>query len=105
VVGAAGYLTLAGLFAMGLGAILRNTAAGIAGFTAIMFVIPPLITILPSSVSNSITPYLPSNAGEAMMEIGHHANMLSPAGGLAVLAAWVVATIVAGAVLLTRRDV
>jgi hypothetical protein len=105
VLGAAGYLTLAGLFAMGLGAILRNTAAGIAGFAAIMFVIPPLITILPSSVSNSITPYLPSNAGEAMMEIGHHANMLSPAGGLAVLAAWVVATIVAGAVLLNSRDV
>jgi len=105
VFGAAGYLTLVGLFAMGLGAILRNTAAGIAGFAAIMFVIPPLITILPSSVSDAITPYMPSNAGEAMMEIGHHANMLSSAGGLAVLAAWVVATIVAGAVLLTRRDV
>ena len=105
VLGAAGYLTLTGLFAMGLGAILRNTAAGIAAFAAIMFVIPPLITILPSSIADSITPYLPSNAGEAMMEIGHHAHTLSPGAGLAVLAAWVVAVIAVGAVLLDRRDV
>jgi len=105
VLGAAGYLTLVGLFAMGLGAILRNTAAGIATFAAIMFVIPPLITILPSSIADSITPYLPSNAGEAMMEIGHHANTLSPGAGLAVLAAEVVAVIAAAALLLNRRDV
>lgn len=105
VLGAAGYLTLVGLFAMGLGAILRNTAAGIASFAAIMFVIPPLITILPSSIADSITPYLPSNAGEAMMEIGHHANTLSPGAGLAVLAAEVVAVIAAAALLLNRRDV
>jgi hypothetical protein len=105
VLGAAGYLTLVGLFAMGLGAILRNTAAGIASFAAIMFVIPPLITILPASIADSITPYLPSNAGEAMMEIGHHANTLSPGAGLAVLAAEVVAVIAAAALLLNRRDV
>jgi hypothetical protein len=105
VVGAAGYLTLVGLFAMGLGAILRNTAAGIAAFAGIMFVIPPLISILPSSVANSIDPYLPSNAGQAMMQIGHHANTLSPGAGLAVFAGYVVALIAAAAVLLVRRDV
>jgi hypothetical protein len=63
------YLTLVGLFAMGLGAIMRDTAAGIASFAGIMFVVPPLISILPSSITNSIDPYLPSNAGEAMMKI------------------------------------
>jgi ABC-2 type transport system permease protein len=105
VLGAAGYMTLVGLFAMGLGAILRNTAAGIAAFTGIMFVIPPLITILPSSIANSIDPYLPSNAGEAMMKIGHHANTLSPTAGLAVFAAYVAVAIGAAAVLLVRRDV
>jgi hypothetical protein len=105
VLGAAGYLTLVGLFAMGLGAIMRNTAAGIASFAAIMFVIPPLITILPSSIANSIDPYLPSNAGQAMMEIGHHANTLSPGAGLAVFAGYVAVTIGAAAILLVRRDV
>jgi ABC-2 type transport system permease protein len=105
VLGAAGYLTLVGLFAMGLGAVMRNTAAGIATFAGIMFVVPPLISILPSSVANSIDPYLPSNAGQAMMQIGHHANTLSPVAGFAVFAGYVVVVIVAAAVLLVRRDV
>lgn len=105
VLGSALYLTLTGLFAMGLGAITRNTAAGIASFAGIMFVLPPLVTILPSSVSDSIVPYLPSNAGQAMMEIGHHANTLSPGAGLAVFVGYVVLVIAAAAVLLVRRDV
>jgi ABC-2 type transport system permease protein len=105
VLGAGVYLTLAGLFAMGLGAIMRSTAAGIATFAGIMFVLPPLITILPSSISNSITPYLPSEAGQAIMQIGHHANSLSPGAGAAVFAGYVVAVIAAAAVLLVRRDV
>ena len=105
VIGAAGYLTLVGLFAMGLGAIMRNTAAGIATFAGIMFVVPPLISILPTSLANSIDPYLPSNAGGAMLQIGHHANTLSPGAGLAVFAAYVAVVIGAAAVLLVRRDV
>lgn len=105
VIGAAGYLTLVGLFAMGLGAILRSTAAGIATFAGIMYVVPPLISILPTSVANSIDPYLPSNAGQAMMEIGTHANTLSQGAGLAVLAGYVAVVIAAAAVLLVRRDV
>jgi len=105
VIGAAGYLTLTGLLAMGLGAILRSTAGGIATFAGVMFVIPPLVEILPSSVANSIAPYLPSNAGDAMMQIGHHANSLSPGAGLAVLAGYVALVIAAAAMLLVKRDV
>lgn len=105
VLGAAGYLTLVGLFAMGLGAIMRNTAAGIATFAGIMFVVGPLISILPASIANSIEPYLPSSAGQAMMQVGHHAHSLSPGAGLAVFAAWVAVTLAAAAILLVRRDV
>jgi ABC-type transport system involved in multi-copper enzyme maturation permease subunit len=105
VIGAAGYLTLVGLFAMGLGAILRSTAAGIATFAGIMYVVPPLISILPSSVANSIDPYLPSNAGQAMMQISHHAHTLSQGAGLAVFAGYTAAAIAAAAVLLVKRDV
>jgi ABC-2 type transport system permease protein len=105
VLGAAGFLTLVGLFAMGLGAITRNTAAGIASFAGIMFVAPPLISLLPSSIANSIYPYLPSNAGEAMMQIGHHAYTLSPGAGLAVFAAYVAVVIATAALLLVKRDV
>ena len=105
VLGAGVFLMLAGLFAMGLGAIMRNTAAGIASFAGIMFVLPPLVTILPSSISSSITPYLPSDAGDAMMQIGQHAHTLSPGAGAAVLAGYAAAAIAAAAILLVRRDV
>jgi ABC-2 type transport system permease protein len=95
-----------GAVALVLSAILRNTAAGIASFAGIMFVIPPFVSILPSSLADSIDPYLPSNAGEAMMRIGNHAHTLSPGAGLAVFAGYVAVTIAAAAaVLLVRRDV
>ncbi len=105
ILGAAGYLTLVGLFAMGLGAILRSAAAGVATFAGIMYVLPVLVEILPSSVANSINPYLPSSAGQAMMQISHHGHTLSPGAGLAVFAGYAAATLAAAAVLLVRRDV
>jgi ABC-type transport system involved in multi-copper enzyme maturation permease subunit len=105
VLGSALYLTLVGLFGLGLGAILRNTAAGIASFAAIMFVIPPLVSILPASTANAIDPYLPSNAGSAIMKIGHQAHTLSPWVGLAVFAGYAALSIGVAAVLLRRRDV
>ncbi|MDX6641667.1 MAG: type transport system permease protein [Solirubrobacteraceae bacterium] len=105
VLGSALYLTLAGLLGLGLGAILRNTAAGIATFAAIMFVIPPLVSILPASTANAIDPYLPSNAGSAIMKLGHQAHSLSPWVGLAVFAGYAALTIAVAAVRLRRRDV
>jgi ABC-2 type transport system permease protein len=105
VLGSALYLTLVGLFGLGLGAILRNTAAGIASFAGIMFVIPPLVSILPASTANAINPYLPSNAGSAIMKLGHQAHMLSPWVGLAVFAGYAALSIAVAAVLLRRRDV
>ena len=50
VIGAALYLTVVGLFGLGLGAIVRNTAGGIATFAGIMFVLPPLMNVLPTEL-------------------------------------------------------
>jgi ABC-2 type transport system permease protein len=105
VLGSAIYLTLVGLLGLGLGAILRNTAAGIATFAAIMFVIPPLVSILPASTANAIDPYLPSNAGSAIMKLGHQAHSLAPWVGLAVFAGYAAFSIAVAALALRRRDV
>ena len=61
--GAALFLTVMGLFGLGLGAIFRSTAGAIAALAAIVFVLPPIVGLLPTSVANSIEPYLPSSAG------------------------------------------
>jgi ABC-type transport system involved in multi-copper enzyme maturation permease subunit len=105
VIGGALYLTLSGLFALGLGAVLRNTAAGISAFVGVLFVIPPLMNLLPSSWNNAISPYLPSNAGKAILQLGHPANILGPWTGLALFAGYTAAALAIAAVLLKRRDV
>jgi ABC-2 type transport system permease protein len=105
VIGGALYLTLAGLFGFGLGAILRNTAGGISAFAAILFVLPPLMNVLPSSWNHAISPYLPSNAGRAIMQTGNPAHTLSPWTGLGLFAAYTAIAIAIAAVQLRRRDV
>jgi ABC-2 type transport system permease protein len=105
VLGGALYLTLVGLFGLGLGFLLRNTAAGIGAFAAILFVIPPILNVLPTSWDDAISPYLPSNAGQAIMQFGASAHMLGPWTGLGLFTAYTAAAIAGGAVLLRRRDV
>jgi ABC-2 type transport system permease protein len=66
VIGAALYVTVAGMIGVALGALLRNTAAGISTFVGVFFVVPPLTQLLPSSFRNHAVQYLPSNAGSAI---------------------------------------
>ena len=103
-VGGALYLTVIGIFALSLGAITRNTAGGIAVFAGIMFVIPPLMNILPTSWNNAISPYLPSNAGRAVFSLTHGSDSLAPWPGFALFVGYTALAIAASAVLLARRD-
>jgi hypothetical protein len=105
VFGATLYVTVAGLLGVALGTLFRNTAAGIATFAAVFFVIPPLAGLLPSSVSNHLAPYLPSNAGEALW--GGAANVhnaLSPWTGFALLCGYAAVLIAAATWRLRRSD-
>jgi ABC-2 type transport system permease protein len=104
VIGAALYLTAIAVMTLGLGAIVRNTAGGIATFAAIFFVLPPLMDVLPSSWNDAISPYLPGNAGRAILSITHDANTLSPWAGFAVLCGYALLALAIAAVLLVRRD-
>jgi ABC-2 type transport system permease protein len=102
--GAALYLTVMGVFGLGLGAIVRNTAGGIATLAGIVFVLPPILGLLPSSISNSVDPYLPSNAGGAIWTINPDPNTLAPWAGFAVFCAYAAAALLVAAVLMRRRD-
>src|SRR5205807_4197117 len=84
VIGGAVYLMLVGTFALAIGAIVRNTAGGIATFAAIFFVIPPLMNVLPASWNHAVSPYLPSEAGRSIFSLTHDAHSLAPGPGLAL---------------------
>ena len=105
VIGAALYLTVAGLIGMSIGALLRNSAAGISTFVGVFFVVPPLAGLLPSSISNHLVQYFPSNAGEAVYGGARGVtNALSPWAGFAVLCVYAAVLIAASAWRLRRTD-
>ena len=105
VIGAALYVTVAGLIGVALGALLRHTAAGITTFAAVFFVIPLLATLLPASISDHLTQYLPSNAGGVIWGgAAFVPNALSPWTGFALLCGYAAVLIGAGAWRLRRWD-
>jgi ABC-type transport system involved in multi-copper enzyme maturation permease subunit len=103
-VGAAVYLTGAGLIGLAVGVLLRNTAGAITLVVGTLFVVPGLIQLLPSSWNDAIGPYLPSNAANAVMTVQTAGDSLSPGSGLAVFAGYVVVLLAGAAVMLKRRD-
>jgi ABC-2 type transport system permease protein len=98
------FLTAMGLFGLALGAIIRSTAGGIAALAGIVFVLPPIIGLLPTSVSNSVDPYLPSNAGGAIWTVTPDPGTLAPWAGFGIFCAYVVVAMAIAATLLVRRD-
>ena len=103
-VGGALYVTGVGIFALAIGAIIRNTAGGIALFAGIFFVIPPLMNILPLSWNNAISKWLPSEAGRQLFALHRDPSRLAQWPSGALFLGYCVLAIAIAAVLLRRRD-
>jgi ABC-2 type transport system permease protein len=106
VIGSALFLTVLGVMTTGMGAQVRSSAGGIAMFVGVLLIARLLVKFLPSSIADSVVAYLPSSAGttvatHTLFEDAHH---LSPWGGLAVFCGYAALAVVAGAVVLMRRD-
>jgi hypothetical protein len=103
-VGGALYVMGVGIFALAIGAIVRNTAGGIALFVGIFFVIPPLMNIFPLNWNNAISKWLPSEAGRQLFAFHRDPSRFAqwPSGG--IFLGYCVLAIVIAAVLLRRRD-
>jgi ABC-type transport system involved in multi-copper enzyme maturation permease subunit len=104
VIGGALYVTLVGIFALGIGALVRNTAGGIATFAGIFFVIPPLMNVLPASWNDAISKYLPSEAGRQLFSLTQGAHSLSPLWGGLLMLGYCAVTVAGAAILFVRRD-
>lgn len=102
--GTAGYLTAIAVLAVALGFLLRSTAGGISLAFGLLLVVPPLGFLLPSSWQDHLLPYLPSSAGAAVSTVAPQPDLLSPAAGALVLAAWALVPLAGAAVALRRRD-
>jgi ABC-2 type transport system permease protein len=103
--GASLYLTVTAFIGLGLGALLRRTAAGLSVLAAVFFVLPISAAYLPHQISG-FGPYLPSNAGGAIWGAGKifGGHQLGPWTGFAVLCGYAVVLAGLAAWQLRRRD-
>jgi ABC-2 type transport system permease protein len=104
VIGGGLYLAVIGLVAVALGALIRNTAGGIAVIVALIFVLPLVSNALPNSWQNSVQKYWPTLAGEQISTVVRTAHTLSPWAGLADFVVFAAIVLAVAFVLLLRRD-
>lgn len=104
VIGAAMYVTVIALLGLGLGALLRSTAAATSALFGVLFVPPVLSEAFPRSWHEAIQRWAPMNAGSRILFVHHASNAVGPWTGLAVLTSCSFAALATSAWLLTRRD-
>lgn len=98
------YLTGIGLLGVAFGWLIRHTAGAIAALVALVMVVPALAGALPESWIPHVVPYLPSNAGQALITVRSAPLSLAPWAGFAWFCGYVVVALAAAAVVLKRRD-
>lgn len=104
-VGAGLYLTVIGLFSLGIGLLIRHTAGAIFAAIGVVFVLQFFTAFLPGTWGKYIDAYLPAQAGRVIMTAHAPAGqLLSAWEGFGVLCLWTAVVLVVGAYLLRRRD-
>lgn len=104
VAGAGLNLTGITLLAFGLGALLRHAAAALSTLFGVLFALPALSDLLPTSWRNHVINYLPLNAGSQIFVTVPAHGALSPWHGLLVLCCYPLVVLVLAFVLVERRD-
>ena len=103
--GGALYLALVSVFALGVGAILRSSAGGIAAALGILLLLPIALLMIPAEWAADVMPYLVSNAGLGIFGLNAFGPPLAEVWqNLLVVLGWVAVSLVGAAVLLKRRD-
>ena len=99
------YLTVLGLLALAVGALIRHTAGAISTIIGVVLVLPILSGLLPGNWGAHINAYLPQQAGSLISHARQQpGDLLSPWQGFGVLCIWTAALLAIGIYLLKRRD-
>jgi ABC-2 type transport system permease protein len=104
VIGGGLFLAVCGLFALGIGSILRHTAGAIAASIGLLFVLPIIWNALPQSWQNDGGKFLPSTAGMYVWRVRAQPYMYGHWTEFLIFAGYAAALLVIGYVLFKRRD-
>ncbi|RZU52360.1 ABC-type transport system involved in multi-copper enzyme maturation permease subunit [Krasilnikovia cinnamomea] len=105
VLGSAWFLTVVGLLGLGLGTLLRNTAAGISALFGLLFAPQLVLGLLPESVADAVYRYLPTPAGAAVTAVRQDPDTLGPWTGFGLFCLYTAVVLGLAAWRLRRRDV
>jgi ABC-2 type transport system permease protein len=98
------YLAMLGLFALAIGQLIRHTAGALTTVIALVLVLVPLAGLLPGSIGKHVSAYLPTNAGQQIMQIFPKDQILTAWQGFGVFALWTAALLALASWLLVTRD-
>jgi ABC-2 type transport system permease protein len=104
VIGAGLYLAVLGLLGIAIGVLLRHAAAAIGSIVAILLVLPGIAAALPTSWSNPIEQWWPTNAGTQVAVISRDSHTLAAWTGFGVMAAFTAVVLAGAFLLIERRD-
>jgi ABC-2 type transport system permease protein len=103
--GGALYLAMVSVFALGIGAILRSSAGGIAAALGAILLLPIAFIMIPAQWALDVSPFLILNAGLALFGLnGFTSAAFETWQNVLIVLGWVIAALAAAAVLLRRRD-
>jgi ABC-2 type transport system permease protein len=104
VLGGGLYLAAVGLLGLGLGALLRGTAAAVGALFGLLFAPQILVGFLPSTWSDHIYGYLPAPAGVAVTSVQQDPAALAPWTGLGLFCLYTAVLLALAAWRLRRQD-
>jgi ABC-2 type transport system permease protein len=104
VLGNTAYLTAVAVLGLSLATLTRSTAMAIAVLVAVVFVLPPLLPLLPWGWVETVADLFPGAAQESLISTVPGTAPLGDVAAVRTLVAWTVVPLTAGAILLTRRD-
>lgn len=105
IIGAGLYGAVLGMFAIAIGAIVRHTAGAIAGIIGFVLVLAPLTQLIPGSIGDHVYAYLPTSAGQLMVNARQGPeDLFTPWQGFGVMCLWTAALLLVANQLLRRRD-
>jgi ABC-2 type transport system permease protein len=104
VIGSALYLAVAGLIGLGLGALLRSAAGGIAALFGLLFAVQLVAGFLPGSWAQDVGKYVPATAGQAVTTVRPDPTSLPPWTGFGVFCLYAAVLLSLAAVRMRRGD-
>jgi ABC-type transport system involved in multi-copper enzyme maturation permease subunit len=107
IIGSALFVTLVGLIAFAIGAIVRHTAGAITIVIAVMFVIPIIVNLLPQNWRDDMVRFMPDSAGRVISVTvagNQFPHLWSAWPQFAVTAIYAVVLLGVGGYLFRKRD-